>query len=57
MNEVTLHAWLESFKRAWEEGDPAQIGPLFTEDATYAEKPFGEPIQGRNVDAEGQGES
>lgn len=47
LNRRSLERWLEAYKQAWQEGDPAQIGPLFSEDATYAETPFGDSIRGR----------
>jgi uncharacterized protein (TIGR02246 family) len=40
-------AWLERYKQAWETRDASLAGALFTEDATYHEKPFDAPMQGR----------
>jgi ketosteroid isomerase-like protein len=35
-----LQAWLDAYVEAWRSGDPAAIGALFTEDATYAYHPY-----------------
>jgi hypothetical protein len=42
-------AWLEGYKRAWEERDGPQASALFTADATYAETPFDPPLVGRDA--------
>ena len=39
---------MEAYRRAWETRDAALAIELFTEDATYQENPFGEPIQGHD---------
>jgi uncharacterized protein (TIGR02246 family) len=38
--------WLDRYGRAWEERDPGAAAALFTEDATYRETPFAEPLRG-----------
>ena len=47
MDRQTLHSWLGAYGRAWENRDPPAVGELFTEDATYQETPFVEPMRGR----------
>jgi ketosteroid isomerase-like protein len=44
-----LTAWLDGYKRAWEELDPEAAAALFTEDATYAWGPYEEPMRGRET--------
>ena len=39
---------METYGRAWETRDAALVLGLFTEDATYQENPFGEPIRGHD---------
>jgi uncharacterized protein (TIGR02246 family) len=39
--------WLDALRRAWEGRDPDAAALLFTEDATYQETPFDEPMRGR----------
>jgi uncharacterized protein (TIGR02246 family) len=41
--------WLERYRAAWATDDPEQIGALFTEDAVYAPRPYGEPWEGRDT--------
>jgi len=47
MNDSTFKSWLDAYGRAWETRDPAAAADLFTEDATYQETPFTEPVRGR----------
>jgi SnoaL-like domain len=35
-----LQAWLDAYVAAWRDYDPAQIGALFAEDASYAYHPW-----------------
>ena len=37
---------MEDYRRAWETRDAGLVVSLFTEDATYHENPFGEPVVG-----------
>ena len=39
--------WLDAYGQAWETRDAHAIGELFTEEATYQETPFVEPMRGR----------
>ena len=47
MNPETFGSWLDAYGRAWETRDPESAATLFTEDATYHETPFDEPMRGR----------
>lgn len=38
--------WLNRYKNAWESRDPEAAVAIFTEDATYQEDPFDEPMRG-----------
>ena len=42
-----LTAWIEGYVRAWNSNDPAAIGALFTEDASYFTEPYRPPARGR----------
>ena len=48
MNESTVADWVGRYVRAWETNDPAAIGDLFAEDASYAQRPDDEPWRGRD---------
>ena len=52
MNHDTFQSWLDAYGRAWEAQDPEAAAALFTEDATYQEVPFDEPMRGRAAIAE-----
>lgn len=41
--------WLEDYVRAWQSYDPAAIGALFSEEATYRYNPYDEPVRGREA--------
>jgi hypothetical protein len=47
MDARTFEEWLDALRRAWEGRDPDAAARLFTEDATYQETPFDEPMRGR----------
>lgn len=47
VTEESLKTWLEAYGRAWENRDAELVASLFTEDATYQETPFSEPMRGR----------
>ncbi len=49
MNKESFSHWLDAYGRAWETRDPQAAGRLFTEDATYRESPFDDPMFGRNA--------
>jgi ketosteroid isomerase-like protein len=45
-----IQAWLDAYVEAWRTYDPAAIGDLFTEDATYVYHPYDpEPLRGRDA--------
>lgn len=45
-----VSAWLDAYIRAWDSYDPARIGALFSEDATYAYHPWdARPMRGREA--------
>jgi uncharacterized protein (TIGR02246 family) len=41
-----LDSWLTRFGRAWETRDPEHVAALFSEDGSYRETPFDEPLTG-----------
>jgi ketosteroid isomerase-like protein len=47
--DPTLARIMDAYKRAWEELDPALVVTVFTDDATYQEDPFSEPMAGREA--------
>lgn len=46
MTRISVGEWLEAYKRAWERRDANAAAALFTEDATYHEKPYDAPLRG-----------
>jgi SnoaL-like domain len=52
MTPEGLQSWLDDYVAAWRSFDPAAIGALFTEDATYAYHPWDtgdEVVRGRDA--------
>jgi len=49
MDLHSLKSWLDSYGRAWETKNPEAAGVLFTEDASYQESPYDEPMRGRSA--------
>jgi len=49
VNEEHVRSWVERYVAAWTSNDPAAIGALFAEDATYRFDPAGEPTVGRDA--------
>ena len=49
IDHASLQAWLNRYVAAWHSCDPAEIGNLFTPDATYRYHPADEPVTGRNA--------
>ena len=41
--------WMGTYARAWETRDSELAASLFTEEATYQEDPFDEPMRGRDA--------
>jgi ketosteroid isomerase-like protein len=50
MEAEAFHGWLERYFAAWASNDPAEVKPLFAEDAVYVYGPF------RDDDAHGRDE-
>ena len=42
-----VQAWLDAYVDAWRTYDAGAIGALFSLDATYAYRPYEEPLRGR----------
>jgi uncharacterized protein (TIGR02246 family) len=49
MDRTDVERWLAAYRRAWQTDDPRDIAALFTEDAIYAPRPFGQPWNGRDA--------
>jgi uncharacterized protein (TIGR02246 family) len=47
MDQTRFTDWLDAYKQAWETRDPEAAANLFSEDATYHETPFEDPMRGR----------
>jgi len=45
--------WLDAYVEAWRTYDPAAIGALFSDDATYRYHPWDEPLVGRDAIVKG----
>jgi ketosteroid isomerase-like protein len=48
-DQGSVRKWLSDYVSAWKSYDPAAIGALFSEDATYRYSPFDEPMRGREA--------
>jgi hypothetical protein len=49
MDSSVVTAWVDRYVRAWNSNDPAEIGALFTDEATYYTGPFDAPWTGRDA--------
>ena len=49
MSRADFEHWLADYRDAWATDDPAQVGALFTEDATYSPSPFSKAWEGREA--------
>ena len=49
MDLPSVKPWLDAYGRAWETRSPEMAGVLFTEDASYQESPYDEPMRGRSA--------
>ena len=49
MDRSRMDSWVEELRLAWEQGDPARAGALFTVDANYHSHPFHPPLVGRTA--------
>jgi ketosteroid isomerase-like protein len=45
---MTLAAWIDAYRKAWETNEPAGIRALFSEDAAYFTEPYAPPWRGRD---------
>lgn len=48
MEHADLQRWVDRYVQAWSTNDPAEIGGIFSHDATYYTAPFREPWRGRD---------
>jgi ketosteroid isomerase-like protein len=46
MRRELFERWLRKYKDAWESRDPEAAVAIFTDDATYQENPFHDPMRG-----------
>ncbi len=49
MDRNTFDTWIHALGRAWETRDADLAAQQFTEDATYQENPFDDPLRGRDA--------
>ena len=49
MNSESIRGWLEGYRLAWETRDPEAVIKLFSQEATYQETPFTQPMRGREA--------
>jgi hypothetical protein len=49
MTHQDVQGWLDRYVAAWRSYDPAAIGDLFSDDATYRYHPWDEPLRGRQA--------
>ena len=47
LDQAAFQEWLDRYIAAWKSYDPAAIGDLFSDDATYRYHPEDEPVVGR----------
>jgi ketosteroid isomerase-like protein len=46
VDRAAFEAWIAAYERAWRTEGTAGLGELFTEDATYRQSPYQDPIAG-----------
>lgn len=46
LDREAVSRWIASYERVWRERRPADLGELFTDDATYRASPSAAPIRG-----------
>jgi ketosteroid isomerase-like protein len=49
VDERAVAAWLDGYSQAWGTYDADEIGALFSDDATYFDNPFDDPVRGREA--------
>jgi len=47
--DAAARRWVEAYENAWKTNEPDDIRALFTEDAAYFTKPWGEPWAGADA--------
>ena len=53
MDVKSVNGWVHRYIQAWRSNDPTDIGPLFTEGASYYTAPWRTPWTGREAIVEG----
>lgn len=46
MDAEAVASWVAGYERAWRSPGTSQLASLFTEDATYLQEPYAEPVTG-----------
>lgn len=46
MDERRVRSWVDGYERAWRSPGTGALAELFTEDATYRQSPYREPVRG-----------
>lgn len=49
MTDDAFRTWLDAYRDAWERRDPQAARELFSEQAVYVERPYQEPMRGRET--------
>ncbi len=49
LTQSDFAAWLDQYKKAWEERDPKLAAAIFTPGASYRETPFVAPMEGQQA--------
>lgn len=49
MSVETLERWVRAYCRAWESNEPTDIAALYSEGARYYQRPYFEPVEGRDA--------
>ncbi|MEU0512267.1 MULTISPECIES: nuclear transport factor 2 family protein [unclassified Amycolatopsis] len=46
MDERRVRSWVDGYERAWRSPGTGALAELFTDDATYRQSPYREPVRG-----------
>ncbi|MEU0462903.1 nuclear transport factor 2 family protein [Amycolatopsis sp. NPDC006131] len=46
MDERRVRSWVDGYERAWRSPGTGALAELFTDDATYQQSPYREPVRG-----------
>jgi uncharacterized protein (TIGR02246 family) len=49
LSREDVQRWIDDYVEAWSSNDPVEIAALFTDDATYRDRPYGPPTEGRDA--------